>query len=385
MNIQKKSGGLLLIMLLLAELSVAAPFVREASFQRVFDGHDYYGDGRNFAIDLGTMSSNGKVVAFYGNTYFSSTNHYKLFIHNFEAATAPVEVALPPSVGLFNRNAGMISNADGSRIFFVADDASDTTGGDFHLCMLNGLTGEVTILLTATPSNIENPQDIATDANGDYLYFNETDNGDRGDLWRIQTSGGAVPELVIQAGSVGHPSGGVGRFVDQFDLSDDGKTIAFFIEGRIKSDNSSVRTDKELFVKTDSGIRFLTNNDQNSKGDLVISGDGSTIVYSGSPAGTWDWQVTSPDAAVESQIHIEAGYRNCGDRPGITTDGSTILARSMIYGVSVGNAYLIKTDGSSRLMVEPDQISMRSTSEDEGLHLRIPLPHPMAEMHPRLQ
>ena len=369
MNIQKKSGGLLLIMLLLAELSVAAPFVREASFQRVFDGHDYYGDGRNFAIDLGTMSSNGKVVAFYGNTYFSSTNHYKLFIHNFEAATAPVEVALPPSVGLFNRNAGMISNADGSRIFFVADDASDTTGGDFHLCMLNGLTGEVTILLTATPLNIEIPQDIATDANGDYLYFNETDNGDRGDLWRIQTSGGAVPERVIQAGSVGHPSGGVGRFIDQFDLSDDGKTIAFFIEGRIKSDNSSVRTDKELFVKTDSGIRFLTNNDQNSKGDLVISGDGSTIVYSGSPAGTWDWQVTSPDAAVESQIHIEAGYRNCGDRPGITTDGSTIFARSTMNGVSACNAYLVKSDGSSRLMVEPDQISMLSTGENEGLHL----------------
>lgn len=152
-------------------------------------------------------------------------------------------------------------------------------------------------------------------------------------------------------------------------MSDDGKTIAFFIEGRIKPDNSSVGTDKELFVKTESGIRFLTNNDQSGKGDLVISGDGSTIVYSGSPAGSGDWQVTSSDAAVESQIHIEDSYRDCGGRPGITTDGSTIFARSTVLGVSACNAYLIKTDGSARLMVEPDQISMQATGENEGLHL----------------
>lgn len=198
MVIQKKSSGLLLVLLLLAEFCLAAPFVREASFQRIFDGHDYYGAGRNFSLYFGTMSGNGKVVAFYGNSYFSFINHYKLFIHNFEASTAPVEVTLPPSVRLFNRNAGMVSNADGSRIFFIADDALDITHGDFQFCMLNGLTGEVTILLNVRPSNIENPQEIGTDAAGNYLYFNEGDNGDRGDLWRIQTNGGAVPELVIQ-------------------------------------------------------------------------------------------------------------------------------------------------------------------------------------------
>lgn len=368
MVIQKKTGGLLLVLLLLAEFSLAAPFVREASFQRIFDGHDYYGAGRNFPLNLSTMSGDGKVVAFYGNTYFNSTNHYKLFIHNFESTAAPVEVTLPPLVGLFNRNAGMVSNADGSRIFFIAGDALNTTYNLF--CMLNGLTGEVTILLSARPSNIKNPLDIGTDAAGNYLYFNESNNGyGSGDLWRIPTSGAAVPELVIQAGAVAHPSGGVAQFIDQFDLSDDGKTIVFFTYGRIKPDGSYGGSDTQLFVKTESGIRFLTNNDQSGKGDLVISGDGSTIVYSGSPAGSWDWQVTSPDAAVESQVHIEGGYRNCGSRPGITTDGSTIFARSTVHGVSACNAFLIKTDGSTRLMVEPDQFAMEGTGENEGLHL----------------
>lgn len=367
MKLQTKASGLLFGLLLLTELCVAASFVREASFYRVFNGQNYYPGGVDFSIQLSTMSRNGEVVAFYGYNYFDSTNHYKLFIHNFESTAEPVEVTLPPSVGLFDTFTGMISNADGSRIFFVAKDT--TTYRDIF-CMVDGLTGEVTLLLYTSTSGenpVENPQNIATDANGDYLYFNETDNGDRGDLWRIPTCGGFVPELIVAADTLGHPSGGVGRFIDQFDVSDDGSIIAFFVEGRILSDGTSIRTDKELFVKTASGIKFLTNNDQNSKQGLVISGDGSTIVYTGSSTGSYDWMVTTPDATVESQVSIEPGYRSCGDRPGISTDGSILFGRSTLNGTSVCNGYLINTDGSGRRMVEPDQISFLGTSE--GLHL----------------
>jgi len=364
MNIQINAGKFLLGLLFVAELYAAAPVIREASFHRVMDGKDYYtkssGTKVDMTLQLSAMSGDGKVVAFYGNTYFDSTAHRTLFIHNFESTAEPVEVTLPSYVGSFNTNAGLVSNADGSRIFFNASDESDSY---YHLFgMVNGKTGAVTILLRTT-ADIERPLDLGTDAAGEYLYFNESDNGDRGDLWRIQASGGAVPELVIQAGAVPHPSGGYGRFIDQFDLSDDGKTIAFFIEGRIE-DGTTTRTDKELFVKTTSGIRNLTNNDENSKDDLVISGDASTIVYSNSY-----WMVTSPGAAVESQRHIETGYHNCGDRPGITQDGSMILGRSCPLGVSSTRVYLIQTDGSSRLMVEPGQISIRATSSSSGLHL----------------
>ncbi len=368
MRIQMQASGLLLALLLLTQLCVAAPFVREASFHRVFDGQNYYSGGVDFSINMSTMSSNGKVVAFYGYNYFDSTNHYKLFIHNFESTTEPVEVILPPSVGLFDTGTGMTSNADGSRIFFIA---RDTTEYRDIFCMVNGLTGEVTLLLYTSSSGetpIESPQDIATDANGDYLYFNEDDNGyGTGDLWRIQTTGGALPELIIDADTIGHPSGGVGKFIDQFDVSDDGDTIAFFINGRILSDGTSEITNRELFVQTSSGIRFLTNNEQNSKGNLVISGDGSTIAFTGSPTGTWDWMVTTPDAAVESQGHIEPGYSSCGDRPGISTDGSILFGLSTVNGTSACNGYLIKTDGSGRQMVEPEHISFLGTSE--GIHL----------------
>lgn len=363
MAIQMKCAGFLFILLILAELSFAAPVIHEANFYRTFDGKDYYGTGlgQDFNLQLSTMSNDGEVVAFYGSNEFDGEKHMKLFVHNFESTSEPVEVTLPATIGFFNTNAGLVSNADGSRIFFIARSKETTSSNLF--CMVNTLTGAVTVLLEAVQSIIEYPQDIATDAAGDYLYFNETDNGDRGDLWRIQTSGGAWPELVIDANTIGHPSGGVGRFIDQFDISDDGETIAFFIEGRIATDTSVILTNKELFVKTDSGIRFLTNNDENSKKGLVISGDASTIVYTAD----YSWMVTTPDAVVESQIHIEPGYHSCGERPGISRDGSMIFACSTPNGVSSPHGYLIKTDGTSRRMVEPKQFNMRGTFE--GLHL----------------
>ncbi len=354
MKNQLKLSVLILTLLIFSVFSMAASFVKEASFYRVFDGKDYYtkSDGKkvDFNFVLNTMSTDGKIIAFYGNTYFDGVPHYALFIHNFESATEPMVVPLLERTGSFNRNAGMVSNADGSRIFFFAVDNDDING--FHeLYMLNGLTGELTVIFH-TSSIREFPQDIATDANGDYLYFNEGDQGDRGHLWRVAASAGATPSIYIDQSSLVHPSGGTVRFIDQMDVSDNGLTIAFFVEGRIPADgNATVRYDRELFVKTTSNIRHITNNDVNSKNHLVISGDGSTIVYS-----TPEWMVTTPDAVVESQIKIEDGYNNRGFRPGITTDGSTIFASSNPNGVSNPQAYLIKTDGSGREMVEPSQI-----------------------------
>ncbi len=364
-NTMKRLIFLILGLLLLVEVCGAALFVNEGSFYRVFSGKDYYtansGSKVDFSLHLSTMSSNGEIVAFYGNTYFDSTSHIKLFIHNFEATTDPVEVTLPALIGSFNRNAGMVSNADGSRIFFIA---SSTVTYSNLFCMLNGLTGEVTILLDATSSIAEDPQDIDTDASGDYLYFNESDNGDRGDLWRIASIAGAVPELVIQAASIGHPSGGVARFIDDFSVSDDGQTIAFFVEGRIENE-TGIRYDKELFVKTASGIRFITNNDQNGKTALVLSGDGSTIVYTRN----YEWMVTTPDAVVEGQVQIEEGFHSTGARAGISTDGSMIFASSSPNGESSPEAYLIQTDGSGRKIVGPGYTHLASGTTSEGYHL----------------
>lgn len=382
MNVTKwiKLSRLFFVLLLSTQFSFAStsinPPVHEASFQRIFDGTNYFGEGLHFSVILSTMSNDGKIVAFYGGQYFDGDEHRKLFIHAVDSTQAAVEVILPPRVSYFNQNAGLTSNEDGSRIFFLARDADNA--GAFLFCMLNGQTGAVSILMGSDDSNIEVPVAIATDAAGDYLYFNERDSGYRneGDLWRIQAVGGAVPELVIQAAGIAHPSGGFGRYIGQFDVSDDGKTIAFFVRGWQKADDTSNRFDRELFVRTDAGIKNLTNNDQNNKGDLRLSGDGSTIVYTGSHINettkrSYDWMVTSPISALNGQRHIEGGYGSCGDRPGISNDGSVIFGQSTKNGISSCNGYLIQTDGSKRLQVGTYSsklgINVRGTSE--GLHL----------------
>ncbi|MEA1920208.1 MAG: hypothetical protein U9N52_10235 [Campylobacterota bacterium] len=353
-----------LVLLMCSELLSATPFLREANFYRFFDGKDYYTKADNTKVDfdfkMSTMSKDGKVVAFCGDAYFDGLQHRTLFYHNFEATSAPIEVPLLERTGSFNTNAGMVSNTDGSRIFFFA---SDTVNGFQELYMLNALTGSLTVIFH-TSSTIENPQDIATDATGGYLYFNEGDNGDSGHLWRVAASAGATPAIYIDRTTLAHPSGGYVRFIDQMDLSDDGETLAFFVEGRVPTDGSpTVRYDKELYVKTSSGIRHITNDDENAKDDVVISGDGNTIVY------THDgkWTVTTPGAVVGSQTHIENGYHSCGNRPAITTDGRTFLGCSNPDSVSSAQSYLIKSDGSGRLMIEPDQLQFLTTFE--GFHL----------------
>jgi len=362
-NIQKRLGWFFLTMLFLSELSFAAPFVKEANFYTAFSGKDYYteedGDIKNFTIWLSTMSSDGKVVAIYGSDHIDGAQKYKLLIHNFESTTEPVEVTLPSRAGGFNYGTGIKSNADGSRIFFFARDLDNSFQ---ELYMLNGLTGELVVIFH-TSSTIETPQDMATDANGDYVYFNEGDNGDKGHLWRVAASAGATPSVDINQSLVAHPSGGTVRFIDQMDISDDGQTIAFFGVGWVDSSGTTQSSsDRELFVKTSSGIRYITDNDIDGKNHLVISGDGDTIVYSNA-----HWMVTHSDSALNAQVQIEEGYNNRGYRPGITTDGTVIFAGSNPDGVSSPHAYLIKTDGSGREMIEPENISIFTT--DDGYHL----------------
>ena len=375
MTFQIKTSALFLVLLLATEITFAAPYVREASFRQIFHGTDFLGSGKDLDVRISTMSSDGKVVAFYGGG--SGKPH--LFIHDFASANDPVEVILPPQIGVFSENTGMVSNRDGTRIFFIADDASDTTYSDFLFCMVNGKTGAVSILLVARPSNIEIPLDIATDGNGDWLYFNESDNGDRGDMWRIATSGSIAPQLVVQAGSVSHPSGGVGRFADEMAVSDDGATITFFIDGRDPMDGSAlVRWDKELWVGDLTATlplstpTLLTDDDNtgaadNAKNHLTISGDGSTIVYSGPGSSL---MVTKAPFTLNAHYQIEDGYQNNCNTAGITDDGNRLF--SSLHGVNdQSGGYIINSDGSSRYKIDTGSsysgVNVNCTSE--GVHL----------------
>ncbi len=372
-----RSSRLFLLLLFAAQIVSAAPYVREGSFHQIFYGKDFLGPGKNLELQLSTMSSDGKVVAFYGR---GAGDGYipHLFIHDFDSANDPVEVTLPAQVGAFNRNAGLASNRDGTRIFFLADDASETNN-DFLFCMLNGKTGAVSILLETRPPNVEIPGDIATDGNGDWLYFNESDNGDRGDLWRIASSGSIAPLLVAQAGSIPHPSGGVGRFVDGMAVSDDGATVAFFIDGRDPQDGGSlVRSDKELWVGDltatlpISNPTLLTDDDNtgdwdNAKEHLTISGDGSTIVYSGPGSSL---MVTKAPFVLNAHYQIEDGYQNNCNTADMTFDGKRLF--SSLHGANdQTGGYLIRTDGSSRYKIDTRSnysgVNVNCTAE--GVHL----------------
>lgn len=367
-----KSGGLVLVLLMSMQWAFAIPFVREASFQRIFDGKDYFGAGKDLSIKLSTMSDMGNIVAFYGTD--SAGRSPTLFIHQFDSTAEPIPVTLPDEVGIFQTNAGLTINAIGSRIFFVADDALDTTYGDFLFCVLDTTTMMVTVLLDARPGEIDRPTDIATDANGTYLYFNETDNGDQGDLWRIKVIGSHTRDLLIRAGEVVHPSGGYGRFIDEFGVSDDGSTIAFFIEG---VSGSTERYDKELFVKIGAGTpRYLTDDDNagvsSSKSKLRLSGNGTTIVYSGNETYSGNLMVTKTNASVGAQQHIEEGYHTFCNKPGITTDGSIIFTLLNPATVSSPHGYLIRSDGSGRLKMDTRSSYSGVEAKDctsEGVHL----------------
>ncbi|WP_457667527.1 hypothetical protein [Thiolapillus sp.] len=356
-------GGLCLFLLSLAGSVTAAPYIREASFHRVFDGTNFYGEGKHLPVNLAVFSSNGKVAAFYG--WDGQSAHVpQLFVHNFESTTAPTAISLPSRAKYIDTFAGLAINNNGSNVFLVAFDRN--TGDDLFY-KLDTTTHTFTLLLDTAGTSVENPNDIATDGNGDYLYFNESDSGYRneGDLWRVAAGGSTPPQLVLAAASIPHPTKGFGRFIGEFDVSDDGNTIAFILDGW-QTDTETSTNDRELFVRTagmGGPVKNLTNNYQNNKSDLRISGDGSTIVYTGrdvkgevSVTGAWDWMTIKTSDNLNQQVFLEDGYHSAGDDPSLTTDGRLFLGRSNPNGVSAPDAYLIRTDGIGRLKIDTDDI-----------------------------
>jgi hypothetical protein len=347
-------SGLVFPFLMLAvswHTAVANPIFRSAGFHHIFNGTDYRGPGAHLGNSKNALSGDGKVVALLaiGN----STRG--IFIHNFDSQEQVTEVTIPPEIGTINLNAGLVSNQDGSRMFFVAM-TSATNDNNQLFCMLNAKNGAISVVREYDRAIVEEPVHIATDAAGSYLYFNESDNGDAGDLWRIDVNDSNLstpPELVIDASSITHPSGGRGRFIGQFDVSDDGSAIAFFVDGNIDTMGAVIsRFDRELFAKDATGTHNLTHDDQDSKYGVRISGNGSTIVYHGKNDNAYSWMVTNPNAGVNTSKYIEEGYHSCGPRPVMTQDGQKFFARSAIDGFGSCDAYLINTDGSGRQVVD---------------------------------
>jgi len=345
----------------------ANPIFHSAGFHHIFNGTDYRGPGGHLHNTRSVLSGDGKVVVLLE----LGTGTRGIFIQDFDSQGQAQEVVIPAEIGDIMPNVGMVSNHDGSRVFFVAATA-DVNDNDRVYCMLNAKTGAISILRRFHRTDVEDPVHIGTDAAGNFLYFNESDNGDQGDLWRIDANNPGLsvpPERVIDNYIIPHPSGGLARFIGEFDVSDDGGIIAFFVDGNINGDGSLIsRYDRELFVKTAGGISNLTHDNQNAKTGVRISGDGSTILYRGNNVHKDAWMLTPPTGGVNAAIRIEENYHSCGPRPEITQDGSRFFARSAKDGFGSCDAYLVNTDGSGRRMVDPSPATgVAARTSDFGL------------------
>ncbi|WP_294042348.1 hypothetical protein [Thiolapillus sp.] len=287
----------------------ANPLFHSAGFHHIFNGTDYRGPGEHLANTRSAFSSDGKVVVLLE----LGAGTRGIFIHDFDSQGQAQEVTIPSEIGGIILNPGLVSNGDGSRVFFVAETA-DVNDNINLFCMLNGKTGSISILRRYDRAAVEDPVHMATDAAGNYLYFNESDNGDEGDLWRIDANNlnpFVPPERVVEAYTIPHPSGNLGRFVGEFDVSDDGSVIVFFVDGNVEADGSLIsRYDRELFVKTVAGIDNLTHDDQNAKTGVRISGDGSTIIYRGNNDHKDAWMITTPDAGVNAAQRIDETHHS---------------------------------------------------------------------------
>ncbi|WP_293703136.1 hypothetical protein, partial [Thiolapillus sp.] len=161
----------------------ANPLFHSAGFHHIFNGTDYRGPGEHLANTRSAFSSDGKVVVLLE----LGAGTRGIFIHDFDSQGQAQEVTIPSEIGGIILNPGLVSNGDGSRVFFVAETA-DVNDNINLFCMLNGKTGSISILRRYDRAAVEDPVHMATDAAGNYLYFNESDNGDEGDLWRIDAN-----------------------------------------------------------------------------------------------------------------------------------------------------------------------------------------------------
>ena len=353
-----------LVMMVTFSIAGESQLNNNASFHMFFDPAIYYNPDEEQDIRYGVLSGNGKVLAFGGMNRRGGQTQ-KLFIHQFESYTDPTEVSLGDMLVNTTPSPRLVSNKNGSRIFFYGWQKSPE---EQFFAMLNGHTGDITKIYKQSNSDNWSPWNLATDSTGNNLYFSLREDLYSTEpvcLFRININGEGTGRLecLIKSIDVMHPEGGSIKHIGNFSVSDDGQTIVFIGEGRIEDNGTVITTGRELFVKTLSGIRNITHNDKDEY-SVTISGDGSTIVFNEGFSG--NWMVTSSEANPGEERNIEIGYRGNGVTPGITQNGDYILARSGLKENNAFDTYLINTDGSGRKMIDPPNINIREIYRDGG-------------------
>jgi len=127
---------------------------------------------------------------------------------------------------------------------------------------------------------------IRITADGGTIFLLKKESYQRGSLWRMDQSGGAIMKLFEYKDII--RDGGTGAGLKDFDISDDGNVIAFILIGYHDLE-SNFHYKYEIFVRVGSAYDQLTDDEENiMKDNIGISGNGNKIIFtSSSPENYW--------------------------------------------------------------------------------------------------
>lgn len=313
-----KNGTLLLILLLFTSQASAYNFY--ANYEVLFNGADYFaGDTYpHFVIKTARMSGDGSRIAFAGGRFIDggTTVDYKLFIVDFDGDNL-VEIPLPTDTEI----ADIAINDDGSRFFF---NTPWYQGKIFKVDITeNPVIAQLTeiIDLTTVPGSADFTMPIRTTASGDWIYFTKRhDYTGGGGILRLPHTGVGVVEVVVDDTKVPVAGGNTGWEVERFDLSDDGNTIVFSLEG-YRTSSGTLNNRRGWFSKTATGFHQLTPTDKFGLSQGLISGNGAKIVFTDYSN---EYQYILVDADGSNRVEFQdRGYNNVGAV--LTYDGSRMF------------------------------------------------------------
>jgi hypothetical protein len=283
----------------------------------------------NTDLTHAAMSGDGQKVVFCG--VHQDTRRDILWTANADGSDM-VQVPMP-ALDVGRDITGLATDRDGSRAFF-------SVGGPPYDELYKVEGGVVTKIFDSDDyAAVNGVYEIQTTADGEYVYFIE----DRDDLWRVGHAGGP-PQQIVDDAAVPR-DGGTGSMIIEFDISADGSTVAFILNGYRDAGNTFYYK-HEVFTLSIGTYRQLTNDSGDViKEELTLSGDGTTVVF-GAGAPQWKWYSIRYDGS--AKIPLEDMVGNFGGLA-LTYDGTRLFYQDD----KAHGGRLVHTDSSGVLDLFP--------------------------------
>ena len=269
------------------------------------------------------FSRNGKRVVLYGRSHKTA----KLAL--FTMSTEGKDIHAIPLPEALNGIRDATLNSDGSVVYFLH------AWSNALYKMENSRVFK--IFDAAGYKQVTGIDQIQATTDGKWVYFREP----RHSIWRVAHSGGA-PERIFQEKEVTR-DGGISANIGLFRISDDGKTIAFTING-FWDQRSVFHVKHEVFVQHQGSFKQLTNDSRNNfKERLSLSGNGNVIAYTAAQPQSKMWTIYSNGAqhrALETIVHVGPIDLN--------HDGTRLFYYDQAHG-----GRMVHTDGSKGIDLFP--------------------------------